>query len=68
MVTDEISGIAADINLEADPLMDVRVIGVDRWLRGKSSDGVVPDDFSRCNFPGGVALYHTPSLSSSISS
>lgn len=29
---DEISGMAADINLEADLLMDVRVIGVDRWL------------------------------------
>ena len=28
---DEISGIAADINLEADLLMDVRVIGVERW-------------------------------------
>jgi uncharacterized protein len=28
---DEISGIAADINLDADLLMDVRVIGIERW-------------------------------------
>jgi predicted nucleotidyltransferase len=28
---DEIVGIAADINLEADLLIDVRVIGIERW-------------------------------------
>jgi uncharacterized protein len=30
---DEISGLAADINLEADLLIDIRVIGVERWQR-----------------------------------
>jgi predicted nucleotidyltransferase len=30
---DEISGLVADINLEADLQMDVRVIGVERWQR-----------------------------------
>jgi uncharacterized protein len=30
---DEISGITADINLDADLQIDVRVIGVERWQR-----------------------------------
>jgi hypothetical protein len=30
---DEISGITADINLEYDLHIDVRVIGVERWKR-----------------------------------
>jgi uncharacterized protein len=31
VLKDEISGLAADINLEADLQIDVRVIGLERW-------------------------------------